>query len=236
MVPYELVLKALSKGGGLRSKTIEVTPVLDGERRPSHGATVFNATPNETPNVSTVIVAGTDSGSHILGAFGIGDADISAILPDLGRLFAVPPPTEHVIACREVAWDKDVVRDNADHPIRGALPHAVTVSRPRQQASRVVCVPWAWRGEGKATRRGACGTRRRARASFRVVQPSLAVPDARDGVTRPGRAFGFDSVSIHEDSLRTHGVFQSAIVPLQDLLCAVKLERMSLEAFFGEWL
>mmetsp|Transcript_62465 Transcript_62465/g.140558 ORF Transcript_62465/g.140558 Transcript_62465/m.140558 type:complete len:215 (+) Transcript_62465:308-952(+) len=101
------------------------------------------------------------------------------------------------------------------------------------QALGDVAVPRAGRGEGHATWLGV-RPRRWAGASVGVVQPELAVPDARDGVPRPGRVPGSDSIPVHEDRLGAHGVLQGPVIPLEDLLRPVKLQRMALEALLRE--
>ena len=87
------------------------------------------------------------------------DVDICTVLPDLGRLLAVPPPGEHIFARLNVLGDDHFVGDHTKSPVSTA-PTLMSVVIWRVVLGRHVCgipiVPtlinlWTWSWEVGAT-------------------------------------------------------------------------------------
>mmetsp|Transcript_52577 Transcript_52577/g.87267 ORF Transcript_52577/g.87267 Transcript_52577/m.87267 type:complete len:213 (+) Transcript_52577:375-1013(+) len=112
------------------------------------------------------------------------DRHIRAVSPHLGRLFTIPPPTEHVVARLQVLWNQHHVGDEPNHPVTRARAHsrAVTVEALALQDA---VVPRARRREGNATRRRVS----RGAGTIRSVEKTgPAVLRAGDRVASPGGA------------------------------------------------
>ena len=59
-----------------------------------------------------------------------GDVDVGAVGPDLGSLFAVVAPAQHVVARRQVSGEEHRVRDQPGRPVAAALALEAQVGAP----------------------------------------------------------------------------------------------------------
>ena len=168
--------------------------------------------------------------------------DIGAVLPNLRRFFAIPSPSQNVVARRQIFGNEHLVLNGTHDPVAGTCAHAVAIT-PTERTAFVADFGWTRAVDHTDVPRARCRKLQTpwprssggAGTSFRVGQAEVVVVDAWDGVPRPGGADGLDA-GVNEHRLRLHRVRQRAVVPHQDLRRTIELQRRPLKAFFCELL